>query len=44
MQIEVVEFKEIDTLYPHDPDFGEAWKACIEPITLDKTKWLDFMI
>ena len=44
MQIEVVGFKELSTLYPNDPDFGEAWKACIEPITLDRTKWLNFMI
>ena len=44
MQIEVVGFKELSTLYPDDPDFGEAWKACTEPVTLDRTKWLDFMI
>ena len=31
-------------LYPQDPDIGEAWKDCIEFITLDKTKWLDFII
>ena len=44
MQIEVVGFKEPSTLYPDDLDFGEAWKACMEPIILDGTKWLDFMI
>ena len=44
MQIEVVGFKELGTLYLDDPDFGEAWKACTEPVTLDRTKRLDFMI
>ena len=44
IQIEVVRMKELSTLYPDDANFGEAWKACIEPITLDRTKWLDFMI
>ena len=40
----MVGFKELSTLYPDDPDFGEVWKACTEPVTLDKTKWLDFKI
>ena len=31
-------------MYPEDPDFAEAWKACTVPITLDRTKWLDFII
>ena len=44
MQIEVVGFKELSTLYSYDLDFREAWKACIELVTLDRTKWLDFMI
>ena len=44
MQIEVVGFKEFNTLYPDKLDFGEAWKACTKTVTLDRTKWLDFMI
>ena len=40
----MVEFKELSNLYPEDTDFGEAWKTCIEPVTLDRTKWLDFII
>ena len=38
------EFKELGTLYPYDPDFGEAWRDCIKLVTLDRNKWLDFMI
>lgn len=44
MQIEVIGFKKLKNLYPQDPDFAEAWKACTIPITLDRTKWLDFII
>ena len=40
----MVGFKELSTLYLDDPNFGEAWKAYTEAVTLDKTKWLDFMI
>ena len=44
MQIKLVGLKELSTLYPNDPNFGEAWKACTKLVTLDKTKWLDFTI
>ena len=44
MQIEVVGFKELMNLYPEDLDFAKAWKACTVPMTLDRTKWLDFII
>ena len=44
MQVEVVGFHELKDLYPKDPNFAEAWKAFIEPITMDRTKWLDYLI
>ena len=44
MQIEVVGFNELKTLYAEDPNFAEAWKSCKEPITVDRTRWLDFII
>ena len=31
-------------LYPEDLDFAEAWKAYTLLVTLDRTKWLDFII
>ena len=44
MQIKVVGLKELTNLYPEDPNFAKAWKACTVPVTLDKMKWLDFII
>ena len=44
MKIEVVGFKEISNLYLKDPNFGKACKDRTKPITLDRTKWLDFII
>ena len=40
----MVGFKELKNLYLDDPNFGEMWKGCIELVTLDRIKWLDFMI
>ena len=40
----MVGFDELKDLYPKDPYFVEAWKACIEPVTVDKTRWLDYLI
>ena len=44
MQIEVVGFKELMNLYAEDPKFAKAWKACTVLVTLDRMKWLDFII
>ena len=40
----MVKFKELTHLYPEDPNFAEAWKACTVLVTLDRTKWLDLII
>ena len=40
----MVGFYELKNLYPTDFEFVEAWKDCKEPITLDRTKWLDYLI
>ena len=37
-------FKELLNLYLEDHDFVKAWKACTVHITLDRMKWLDFII
>lgn len=34
----------MNELYDEDLDFEEAWKACKEPISSDRTKWLDYLI
>ena len=40
----MVGFDELKNLYPEDLDFAKAWKACKEPIYIDRTKWLDYLI
>ena len=37
-------FDELKNLYLEDPNFVEAWKACKELVTLDRTRWIDYMI
>ena len=40
----MVGFDELTDLYPKDLDFAKAWKACTEPVIVDKTRWLDYLI
>ena len=40
----MVGFKELRNLYLEDPKFAKAWKACTIHVTLDRMKWLDFII
>ena len=40
----MVGFHELNNLYPKDHKFTEAWKACKELVTLDRTIWLDYMV
>ena len=44
MQVEVVGFDELKNLYPEDPNFSKVWKACKEPVIVDRTRWLDYLI
>ena len=44
MQVEVVGFDELKNLYLEDHDFPKVWKACKEPVTIDKTRSLDYLI
>ena len=37
-------FDELKNLYPMDPNFVVAWKDYKEPIAMDRTKWLDYLI
>ena len=44
MQVEVVGFDELKNLYLEDPNFVEALNACKEPVVVDRTRWLDYLI
>ena len=40
----MVGFDELKNLYPEDPNFAEAWKACKEPIARDRNRCLEYLI
>ena len=40
----MVGFDELKNLYLKDLDFVEVWKACKEPVIVDRTRWLDYLI
>jgi hypothetical protein len=44
MLVEVVRMNYLNTLYEEDAYFLEAWKACKETCSLDKTPYLDYHI
>ena len=44
MQVEVVGFDELKDLYLKDLDFAKVLNACTEPITVTRTRWLDYLI
>lgn len=43
-QVNVLGFDELKDMYKDDPDFKEAYAACENPVSRDKTPWLDYMI
>lgn len=40
----VLGFDELKYMYKDDPDFEEAYAACENPLSRDRTPWLDYMI
>jgi hypothetical protein len=44
MHVEVVSLDNMKELYAEDTDFAEAWKACKEPWSMNRTPYLDFHI
>lgn len=44
MRVTILGFEELRTLYDDDPDFAKPWRACREPVTIDRSKWLDYFI
>ena len=44
MHVEVVGFDELKNFYPEDPNFSKVWKARKEFVTIDRTRWLDYLI
>ena len=44
LSMEVVSLESMKELYEEDVDFKEAWRACKEPWSVDKTMYLDYHI
>jgi hypothetical protein len=44
MSVAVVSLECVKGLYEEDADFAEAWKACKEPWSMDRTPFLDYHI
>lgn len=37
-------FDHLKEMYKDDPDFREAYEACENPVSRDRSPWLDYMI
>jgi len=44
MSVAVVSLECLKGLYEEDANFAEAWKACIEPWSMDETPFLEYHI
>ena len=44
LSVEIVSLESMKELYEEDAYFGEAWRACKEPWSVDRTLFLDYHI
>jgi hypothetical protein len=43
-QVKTLGFEHLKEMYHDDPDFKEAYEACLNPVLIDKSKWIEDLI
>jgi hypothetical protein len=43
-QVKTLGFDHLKEMYPRDPDFGEAYEACVNPVLRDRSQWVEYLI
>jgi hypothetical protein len=43
-QIKTLGFDHLKEMYHSDPDFGEAYEACANPVLRDRSQWAEYLI
>jgi hypothetical protein len=43
-QVKTLGFDYLKEMYHSDPDFGEAYEACVNPILRDRSQWVEYLI
>ena len=43
-QVKTLRFDHLKEMYHSDPDFGEAYEACVNIVLKDKSPWAEYLI
>jgi hypothetical protein len=43
-QVKTLGFDHLNEMYHSDPDFGETYEACLNPVLRDRSQWVEYLI
>jgi hypothetical protein len=43
-QVKTLGFEHLKEMYHNDPDFKEAYEACVDPVLRDRSRWIEYLI